>query len=121
MAFGKLKYGQIKVGSRRMAHVQIDPQLLRSQTGQFHSSRVLNSGQKFTGCIYADGDGAKHLEDLVGDGRELFIGRGRSRGQGQVRLTISKSESESDAEERISTLNDVAADKFPNLGGKLLF
>lgn len=117
------KYESCEVAVRRVAHVAIDPELLRSRSGQFHSARVLTRNQKFEGRIWADSESSRVLEDFVGSSRNLWVGRGRSRGQGRVAFSIDPDDGASaeGLEQRIRSLNQVAAQAFPIFRNHILF
>jgi CRISPR-associated protein Csx10 len=110
------------VHSRRIAHVQIHPGLLRAEHGQFHSARTIEPGQTFFGQIDCSEPVEAALRDLTGEWRHLYLGRGRSRGQGRVRLSLEPWVSRFSAgmEERIRDLNLRAA-VVPGFEGKVIF
>ncbi len=111
-----LQYCEEEVGSRRLAHAEIDPLFLKARPGQFHSSQVVDQAQEFSGFFHAQGDGEATLRSLIGEGRDVYVGRGRSRGQGRVRVSMFEEAARSPARirEKIQRMNQVAR----RLGGK---
>jgi CRISPR-associated protein Csx10 len=116
-------YRTEEVTTRRAVHVQIDPKLLRSQTGQFHSSRVVAPGQVLWGRVLAEGEAERSLRALVGEGITLYAGRGRSRGQGRIRLSVTEGEgiAAEAIRERMEELNTQVAGSLSEFSSKLLF
>jgi len=120
---GHTEYRTEEVKTRRAVHVQIDPKLLRSQSGQFHSSRVVAPGQVLWGRVLAEGEAGRSLRAVVGEGITLYAGRGRSRGQGRIRLSFTEGESiaAEAIRERMEELNAQVTASFPEINSKLLF
>jgi CRISPR-associated protein Csx10 len=118
----KPAYWQEDVDSRRVAHVQMDPQLLRAKTGQFYSERSLEARQTFFGRIVTAGENDESLGALVGARKHLYIGRARSRGRGRALLTMQPDEPEAgELASRIRQFNDLAGARFSELKDWLLF
>ena len=113
-----------QVRTRRIAHAEIDIETDASRSGNFHSSRVICVDQRFDGRVWISTPTAgKGLKDLVGGGRELYLGRGRSRGQGRVgfRLLGEPQTLSSDLTQRVEEFNRGAAVRFPELQRWALF
>lgn len=110
------------IESRRVAHVQIQPELLRAQDTQFHTARILERDQVFEGSIWVDDGMAKELETLIGQERTLYLGRGRTRGLGRARLSTwpVRPRSTEEIESALKTLNGVAG-CTSELSGKVVF
>ncbi len=122
-AKGATHYSTMPVATRRTAHVQIDPQLLRAKHGQFFSSNAMEPGQALKGWISANGEAAEHFKTLVGGERELYLGRGRSRGQGRTRLQVDEigPPDMNTAQARIEQFNREARRLYPEFQNQLLF
>jgi CRISPR-associated protein Csx10 len=114
------EYQTVMVESRRAAHVQILPELLRAQEGQFHTARVLERGQDFEGAIWADDAAGAALLAFAGPERILYLGRGRTRGQGRVRLRLSNARPRTvrEIQEALGSVQAAAARVLP---GKAVF
>ena len=113
-----------KVRTRRIAHAEIDIETNASRGGSFHSSRVICKDQRFDGRVWISTPTAgRGLKDLVGGGRELYLGRGRSRGQGRVgfRLLGEPQVLSSNLTQRVEEFNREAAVRFPELRRRVLF
>lgn len=104
------------VHTRRVAHVEIDPDLLRARGGQFHSSEVISPDQTFKGSLVCPEQGMAAAQRLLPDGIELFAGRGRTRGQGRIELKTGTTRETSSVEigQRIRALNERIA-QYPPL------
>jgi len=111
-----LQYCGEEVGSRRLAHAEIDPLFLKARPGQFHSSQLVDQAQEFSGFFHARDEGEAALLSLIGKGRDVYVGRGRSRGQGRVRVSIFEeaARSPSRIRDKIERMNQVAR----RLGGQ---
>lgn len=109
--------------TRRVAHVEIDPGVLRSRNGRFHSASVLTRHQTFEGKIWASPEGAETLKKITGKGLPLWIGRGRSRGQGRITLWVDDDQgiSTDEMEQQINTFNQAAVRAFSCFAGQVLF
>lgn len=114
-------YAPFEIRTRRVAHVQIDGQLLRPATGQFYSQRSLEHGEVFESRMWAGGGSEEVLRSVVGAGCGVAIGRGKSRGQGRVELTLGNDVPVyPSAAERLSKLNQTAG-LFTKLRGYTVF
>jgi len=117
------QYENVEVGTRRVAHAAVDPDLLRTRGGEFHSSRVIHAGQTFEGFVQASGGGEAALQRFIGEGRTLYVGRGGSRGQGRIVLSLTPEVGDAvqQVAGRIEALNRVAAERFAALQDKIVF
>ena len=118
----KRQYEGVDVGMRRVAHIAMDPDLLRPRSGEFHTSRVIHSHQIFEGFFHAESRGEDALRRFFERERTLCVGRGRSRGQGRIALSLSPEPAETAAEmaAKISALNETAG-RFATLSDRIVF
>jgi len=115
-------YEDRKPNMRRVAHVQIDPELLRSRNGAFHSASVITRNQTLIGRVWACSEAVPALKALVGKQMNLWVGRGRSRGQGRMTAWLDEEEADpGQIDHRILSLNETASQLSAALANHVVF
>ena len=118
---GGVTHVKHELKARRITHSAIDPQLLKTRSGQLFSMRCLEVGEAFEGTVQLD-DGDK--TELAGIWKEseklvLRLGAARSRGQGEVELRWFDQKADTAAiQRRLDALQKQAAGIGGRLAGK---